>query len=52
MPHRWNHFFHRLLSNPTFEVAVVLTIVALSVWALMDSEAIYRTPHVPLITVR
>ena len=48
VPVNWQGLFWKVISNPTVEVVAVLAIVGISVWAMFNTEAIFRTPHVPM----
>ena len=39
----------RILTNPTFEVVAVIVMVVLAAWVIVDSEALVRGPHAPVL---
>lgn len=39
----------RILTNPTFEVVAAIVVVILAAWIIVDSEALVRGPHAPVL---
>jgi hypothetical protein len=42
----------RILTNPTFEVVAAIVTVVLAAWIIVDSEALVRVPHTPVLFAR
>ena len=39
----------RILTNPTFEVIAAIVVVMLAAWIIVDTEALVRGPHAPVL---
>lgn len=45
----WRHFFWRVVTHPAFEAIAVVALVLISVWILMENDALHRGPGLPLL---
>lgn len=49
MTNNWKQTFWKVVSHPTFEVAAVVVVVGAALWAMFNTQEIYRTPAVPVL---
>jgi hypothetical protein len=45
----WRHFIGRIVTHPAFEAIAVVALVLISVWILMDNDALHPGPGLPLL---
>jgi hypothetical protein len=45
----WQRAFFRVVTSPMFEVLLVVAVIGIALYAMFDTDAIYRTPHLPLL---
>jgi hypothetical protein len=47
--HNWQKTLIRIASNPMVEAIVVVAAIILSIYILIETDPIARTPHMPVL---
>lgn len=45
----WQKAIFRVVTSPAFEVLAVVAVVSIALFAMFNTDAIYRSPHVPAL---
>jgi hypothetical protein len=45
----WQKAFIRVVTSPLFEVVAVVAVVSVALFAVLNTDAIYHSPHVPML---